>query len=110
MTKLCSPKSNLHSLNVSSNNIGMFMQFHIKECLSRILRNKELCYIMALTVVYCLLFYCVSGKEGLIQLVSVVGGKNSLQSLHAHGQTSSLDEPQIAEVYTKLAASLGKYL
>ncbi|KAK3094982.1 hypothetical protein FSP39_008700 [Pinctada imbricata] len=61
-------KSQLHSLNVSGNNLG---------------------------------------KDGLLSLVSVMGGKFPLRTLYLQGQTAGLDEPEMIELYTKLATSLG---
>ena len=49
-----------------------------------------------------------TGKQGLLDLVSSIGGKSSLQSLHASSQCSPLDEAHIADVYTKLATNLGR--
>lgn len=46
----------------------------------------------------------------MLSIASVVGGKSSLHVLHAQGQSSHLDEGHIADVYTKLANSLGELI
>ena len=53
-------------------------------------------------------FYFVSvGKEGLLTLVSAVGGKSPLRTLYVQGQNIKLAEPQMVEICSKLATSLG---
>lgn len=63
-------KTQLHSLNVSHNNVG---------------------------------------KAGLLSLVSVMGGKSPLRTLYLQSQSTGpqLTEPDMVEVYTKLAQGLG---
>ena len=42
-----------------------------------------------------------------MSLVSVIGGKHPLRTLYLQGQEAGLDEPDMIDLYTKLAASLG---
>ncbi|KAL4228631.1 hypothetical protein ACF0H5_011679 [Mactra antiquata] len=47
------------------------------------------------------------GKEGMLALTSVVGGKSPLQTLHVQGQTKSQDEGHMIDIFSKLATSIG---
>lgn len=47
------------------------------------------------------------GKEGLLALVSVMGGKFPLKCLYVNDQTKSFLEADMEEVYVRLAAALG---
>ena len=53
----------------------------------------------------------VSGKPGLLAMVSVMGGKSPLRTLYLQTQNSGsqLTEPDMIELYTKLAQNLGQY-
>lgn len=53
----------------------------------------------------------ITGKAGLLSLVSVMGGKSPLRTLYLQSQSTGpqLTEPDMVEVYTKLAQGLGQY-
>lgn len=57
------------------------------------------------------MYHMLTGKVGLLSLVSVMGGKSPLRTLYLQSQSTGpqLTEPDMVEVYTKLAQGLGQY-